>query len=87
MTLMVLFTEGTGWIASALFLFSYYLASSGKVSGSGKTFNFMNLAGAVFLCVHAYLKDTMPVLIMEFCWGAIAIIAIYKIYFAHNDRH
>jgi hypothetical protein len=70
--------EAIGWMADVLFLLAYFFVSTKKLSGDGKIFNVMNLAGAVLYSSYAILKSAPPVLILEVFWGAIAVRAIYK---------
>jgi hypothetical protein len=72
--------ESIGWIADMLFVFAYYLVSTKKVEGDGKYYNYMNLAAALLYGTYAIFRSTYPVLILEFFWGGIAIVALWRVY-------
>lgn len=72
--------EMIGWTGDVLFVLSYLLVSQGKVKATGKSYNFMNLGGAVLFGIYATLKSAVPILILECFWGSIALVALYKAY-------
>jgi hypothetical protein len=72
--------EMIGWAGDACFLLSYFLVSQKKIEGDSKSFNLMNLAGAVLFGIYAIIKHTTPVLVLECFWSTIALIALYKAY-------
>ncbi len=74
-------TEGISWIAYFLFLFAYFLVSTNRLEGDGIPYNLMNLSGALLYGTYASLGSAHPVLILEFFWGSIAIVALCKIIF------
>lgn len=68
--------EAIGWIADACFLSGYFLTSTGRIAGTSKTFNSLNLVGAILFGIYAFIRWTPPVLILECFWASLAFRAI-----------
>jgi len=72
--------EIVGWIGSICFILAYGLVAQGKLDGKGKTFNWINLVGALLYTFYAIRKSAWPVVGLETCWGLIAIRALWNAY-------
>ena len=74
-------TEAMGWLASVFFLSGYFLVSRKKIEADGKSFNLMNLAGALFFSGYAVMGNLIPLLVFEILFIIIIAKLLYKIYF------
>ena len=77
--------ELVGWVADAFFLCAYWLVSTKRVKGESKAFNSMNLVGAILYGIYATFKNALPIVVLEFFWGGIASIALYKAFFRPEE--
>ena len=72
--------EIVGYVANALYLSAFWLASSGRVPGDGKIYNYLNLFGALALIAHAHFKGSIPIVLLEIAWIILALVALRKAY-------
>lgn len=72
------FIELTAWIGGGLFLSAYFLVSDKTISGEGLTFNYMNLAGAIFYLIYAIGINNKAVFWLEIFFIVTSLIALTK---------
>ncbi|MCB9771884.1 MAG: hypothetical protein H6754_04985 [Candidatus Omnitrophica bacterium] len=73
-----LISNTLGWIGTTLFLIAYYLVSNKKIDATGKSFQLINLAGALCLGINVFHQKAWAALGLEVAWATIAILALTK---------
>jgi hypothetical protein len=68
-----------GWIGTSLILIAYYLISNQKVGPRSRSYQWMNLFGAIGLAVNAYANSAWPVFGLELAWALIAVKALVRL--------
>lgn len=75
---MELFSQVIGWIGTFLIVLAYFLVSNKKVTGDNKSYQAINLIGAICVGVNVYYQHAWPALALQIVWGIIAIVALVK---------
>lgn len=73
-----LISNTLGWIGTTLFLVAYYLVSNKKIEATGKSFQLINLIGALCLGINVFHQQAWAALGLEVAWATIAILALTK---------
>lgn len=73
------FSELVGWIGTVLILAAYFLLSSRKMTSEDRSYQWLNVVGAVCVGVNAYAQRAWPVVFIEIAWSAIALVVIARI--------
>lgn len=68
-----------GWTGTFLILIAYYLISNEKVDNRSRSYQWMNLFGALGVAVNAYANSAWPVFGLEVAWALIAVKALAKL--------
>ncbi len=68
----------SGWIGTVLIVSAYLLVSVKRMNASSRSYQWMNLVGAVALGVNVFHQQSWPALALEIVWGAIAIFALAR---------
>ncbi|MBI4640786.1 MAG: hypothetical protein HY731_08835 [Candidatus Tectomicrobia bacterium] len=68
-----------GWIGALLILVAYYLISNDKIDNRSRSYQWMNLFGAIGVAVNAYANHAWPAVGLEFVWALIAIKSLLKL--------
>lgn len=72
-----------GWIAALLILVAYVLLSFGKLSPQGRTYQWMNVAGAVGFIINSGYNGATPNAALNVVWAVIGLYTLWKI---HQSR-
>jgi len=75
---MILLIEILGWIGAIAVLLAFYLINSGKVTNAAKSYQWLNLIGAVFLIVNTMYLKAYPSAFVNVVWLIIALAGIFK---------
>ncbi|MCG9910458.1 MAG: hypothetical protein MH137_04075 [Flavobacteriales bacterium] len=75
-----LFIDVIGWIGGAMVVLAYFLISSGKTTAKSVFFQFLNLAGSVFLIINTYAKEAYPSAVVNVIWVGIALYGFFRIW-------
>ena len=67
-----------GWIGTFLIVLAYFLVSTKKVDGQSKSYQTLNLLGAIAVGVNVLHQHAWPALALQIIWGIIAIISLIK---------
>jgi len=67
-----------GVVGTAFILIAYFLQQTEKGKGHSPTYNLLNLFGALFIMISLYQDWNLPAFVIEICWMAISLYAIYK---------
>ncbi|GGZ41429.1 hypothetical protein GCM10007049_38390 [Echinicola pacifica] len=70
--------EVFGWIGAVLFISSYVLLSSGKLSQHGMMYHLLNLLGAICLVVNAIHFSDQANVLVNTVWAGIALLALVQ---------
>lgn len=73
-----MFFDIMGWIGMVLVLVAYVLLSTNKI-GSGKIYQSLNLAAAIFMAVGLFPKDAWFSFALQVVWGLVAAVALIKL--------
>ena len=68
-----------GWVGTFLTLLAYVLVSFKKIDVISRTYQWLNLLGAVCLAAYVLNQHAWPALLLEVVWGSIAIVALIKV--------
>jgi hypothetical protein len=74
-----------GWIGSVCVLTAYGLISSHKLTSKSKLYQWLNIAGSIFLIVNTFFYSAYPSTFVNIVWLFIAIFALINIFRAGND--
>jgi len=72
-------TQILGWVGTFLFLLAYYLISNRKMEATGRTYQLMNLFGAICMGISVLYQRAWPAVGLEIIWALIAVMALCKI--------
>jgi len=75
---MDVFLEVVGWAGTVVILTAYLLLSIGKIP-NGRTYQVLNLIGAVGLLVNGVVHSAWPSAILNVVWSGIAIFALVQL--------
>lgn len=75
---MEILFDVAGWIGTVLILLAYLLLSFKKIK-PGKTYQLINLFGALFMAIGLLPKNAWFSFALQVVWGVIAIVAIVKL--------
>ena len=70
---MELLTELAGWIGTLLIVSAYFLVSYKKISPSSRTYQVLNLVGAIGVGINVLYQQAWPALALQVAWAVIAI--------------
>lgn len=68
--------ETLGWIGTALILLAYFLNSTKRLESGGRSYQLMNLLGAIFTGVYVFTESAWPTFALQCAWGAIALLTL-----------
>lgn len=71
--------EILGWIGTAALIAAYFLVSSGRVEPKTKTYQFLNLAGAVLVGLNSLIHQALPSVGINALWIMIGLYGLYTI--------
>jgi len=67
------------WIGTFLIVLAYFLVSTKKVDGQSKSYQTLNLLGAIAVGVNVLHQHAWPALALQIIWGIIAIVSLLKV--------
>ncbi|HJY98488.1 MAG TPA: hypothetical protein VJ227_02115 [Patescibacteria group bacterium] len=70
--------EIIGWGGTAVLLVAYFLVSAKKIDAGSKTYQFLNLFGALAVGVNSFLHAAYPSVGINLAWMAIAVWALAR---------
>ena len=73
-----MFLEIVGWVGTGLILAAYLLVSIKKLEPVGKTYQFLNLFGAIGVGINSLVHHAMPSVGINLAWMIIAIYALIR---------
>lgn len=76
---MTLAIEAIGWAAALLILASYLLVSTGRLSGTSATFQWMNVVGAAGFIINSGWHGALPSAVLNIAWAAIGVVTLIRL--------
>lgn len=76
-----------GWTGSVCVLIAYGLISTYKVTSKSKLYQWLNIAGSIFLVINTVFYSSYPSTFVNIVWLVIAIFALINIFRSRNDKH
>ena len=76
---MELFSSVVGWTGTGLIVLAYFLVSTKRIGPTTKTYQLMNVVGAIGLGVSAFVSGSWPNFGLQVIWFFIGLYALYKI--------
>ncbi|MBY0583006.1 MAG: hypothetical protein K2P68_08850 [Sphingomonas sp.] len=78
--------EAVGWSAALIILASYLLVSTGRLSGTSATFQWMNVIGATGFIINSGWHRALPSAVLNIAWAAIGLITLWRLFRAQRVR-
>lgn len=76
---MTTLIEIIGWAAALLILASYLLVSTGRLSGTSVTFQWMNVIGAGGFILNSGWHGALPSAVLNVAWAGIGIFTLLRL--------
>ena len=73
-----MFIEIVGWLGTLLILTAYLLVSVKKIGPTSKTYQFLNLFGAVGVGINSLIHHALPSVGINLAWMLIATYALIR---------
>jgi hypothetical protein len=70
--------EIIGWLGTVLILIAYLLVSTNRIGPTSKTYQFLNLFGAVGVGINSLIHHALPSVGINLAWMLIAIYALIR---------
>jgi len=77
--MMTTLIEIIGWAAALLILASYLLVSTGRLSGTSVTFQWMNVIGAGGFILNSGWHGALPSAVLNVAWAGIGIFTLLRL--------
>ena len=74
---MILY-EIIGWIGTGLIVIAYLLLSTDRIEEDHKSYQFLNLFGAIGVGIHVFQVQAWPALVLQIIWGIVALVSLIK---------
>ena len=68
-----------GWAGALLILIAYLLLTAGRLHGSSRVYQGMNVLGAAGFVVNSGWHGAVPSAILNVIWMGIGVIALWRI--------
>lgn len=75
---MELFLQAVGWAGTTLIVLAYVLVSRQYVTGTSRTYQLMNLLGAIGVGINVFYHAAWPALALQIAWAIIAIASLVR---------
>ncbi|MCI0450422.1 MAG: hypothetical protein L0Y79_11690 [Chlorobi bacterium] len=74
-----------GWVGSVCVLTAYGLISIHRITAKSKLYQWLNVAGSIFLIVNTFFYSAYPSTFVNIVWLFIAVFALINIFRSKND--
>jgi hypothetical protein len=68
-----------GWAGAVLILLAYLLLSLGRLTGQSRTYQAMNVAGAIGFVINGWWHGALPSTTLNVIWALIGGFALWRI--------
>ena len=79
MTVPEIMIEIVGWAAALLILAAYGLLSAGKLTARDRSYQWMNVFGAIGFIVNSGWNGAIPSAALNVVWAGIGLAALWRI--------
>lgn len=76
---MTIAIEVIGWVAALLILAAYGLLSAGKLTANDRSYQWMNVLGAIGFVVNSGWNGAIPSAALNVVWMGIGVAALWRI--------
>ena len=76
---MTIAIEIIGWVAALLILAAYGLLSAGKLTANDRSYQWMNVLGAIGFVVNSGWNGAIPSAALNVVWMGIGVAALWRI--------
>jgi hypothetical protein len=70
--------EAIGWTGALLILLAYALLSAGKLTARSKSYQWMNIVGAVAFVINSGANGAYPSAVLNVVWVGIGVWALHR---------
>lgn len=82
---MEVFIEIIGWLGTLFVVLAYFLVSYKKIEPTSKSYQLLNLAGALSMSLNVWHHQAWPSFALQIVWGTIALAALVKMTRINKD--
>jgi uncharacterized protein with PQ loop repeat len=75
----MLSTNIIGWIGAFLLLLAYFLLVHKDLTGRSKTYQILNILGALMLGIHTFTAKAYPSFLTNIIWTMIGLYGLFHI--------
>lgn len=75
---MEILIEIAGWTGTILIVSAYFLVSRGYLTGKSRTYQAINLLGALGVGINVFHHEAWSTLALQVAWGTIAVISLIR---------
>ncbi len=75
-----------GWVGAAMVILAYVLVSSDKLEGESRTYQALNLFGAIGVGISVFEQRAWPALSIQVVWGIVAMVALFRSFGAAESK-
>ena len=68
-----------GWAGAVLILLAYLLLSLGRLTGQSRTYQAMNVVGAIGFVINGWWHGALPSTTLNVIWALIGAFALWRI--------
>jgi len=68
-----------GWVGMLLLLVSYFLLSCRRIRPESRSYQLMNLFGALGILFNTYVNRAWPAAFLQFAWALISVYSLVRI--------
>ena len=70
--------ELIGWLAAGMILAAYGLMTAGRITSNGRSYQWLNVVGAMGILVNAGWHRAVPSVVLNIVWAGIGIFALIR---------
>ena len=70
--------EFVGWVGALFILGAYALITAGRIEARSRTYQWMNVVGAIGFIVNGTANGALPSAALNVVWLAIAAVALWR---------
>jgi hypothetical protein len=79
MTAQRIVLESIGWTGAALILFAYVMLSMGRLDGRSRTYQWLNVVGALGFVINSGYNGAIPSATLNVIWAGIGLYTLWQV--------